>query len=72
MESRRPIHTVGIEQRERRVAERRGSLDERFGERGALQEAEGGGGVEFDIHAGLKAQATGLRFRASTQDVPDV
>jgi hypothetical protein len=50
VEARRAVDAVGVEQRERGIAERRRALDERFGERGALEKAEGGGGVELDVH----------------------
>ena len=50
MKPRRAVHAVGIEQRERGIAERRRALDERFGQRGALQKAERRRGVEFDVH----------------------
>src|SRR5437762_2878369 len=43
------INAIAIEQRERRIAEFGGAIDERFWERGALEKAEGGGGVEFDV-----------------------
>ena len=35
MEAGRSVDAVGIEQRQRGVAKRRGALDERFGQRGA-------------------------------------
>jgi hypothetical protein len=44
------VHAISIEQRQRRVAERRRTLDERFGERGALEKRKGRGRVEFDVH----------------------
>ena len=50
VEARRAVDAVGVEQRQRRIAERRRALDERFGQRGALEKAERGGGVEFDVH----------------------
>ena len=46
---RRAVHAVAIEQRERRIAEIGGAIDERFRQRRALQKAEGGGGVELDV-----------------------
>jgi hypothetical protein len=49
MKARRTVYPVGIEQRERRVAERGGPLDERLGQRGAAQKTEGGRGVKFDV-----------------------
>jgi hypothetical protein len=50
VKSRRTVDTVGIEQRHRRVVERRGALDERFGQRSALQKAECRSGVKLDVH----------------------
>ena len=47
---RRAVDAVAIEQRERRIPERRRALDERFGQRGAVEERKGGRGVEFDVH----------------------
>ena len=49
VKARRAVHAVAIEQRERGIAERRRAIDERFGKRRALEKAEGGGGVEFDV-----------------------
>jgi hypothetical protein len=40
VEPRGAVHAVAIQQRERRVAERRRALDERFGQRCALQKTE--------------------------------
>jgi len=54
MKSRRAIHAVGVEQRDRRIAERRRALDERFGQRRALQKAECRCGMKFDIHGGSR------------------
>ena len=53
MESRRAVHTIGVEQRERGVAKRGGALDERLGQRRSLQEAEGRSGVELDVHGSI-------------------
>ena len=50
VEPRRTVHTIGIEQRECRIAERSGPLDQRFGKRCAAQEAECRSRVEFYIH----------------------
>jgi hypothetical protein len=50
MKAWRSIDAIGIEQRERRIAERRRPLDERFGERRALEKAERRRGVKFDVH----------------------
>ena len=53
MESRRAVHAIGVEQRERGIAERGRALDERFGQRRSLQEAEGRRGVELDVHGSI-------------------
>ena len=50
VEARRAVDAVGVEQRERRIAERRRPLDERFGQRGALKKAERRRAVELDVH----------------------
>ena len=50
VEPRHAVDAVCVEQRERRVPERRGARHERFGQRGALQKTKRGCGVEFDIH----------------------
>jgi hypothetical protein len=50
MKSRNPVHAVAIEQRQRRITEICGALDERFRQRRAVEKGEGGRGVEFDIH----------------------
>jgi hypothetical protein len=50
MKPRRAVHAIGIEQRQRRVAERRRALDECFGQRGALKKAEGRSGMKLDVH----------------------
>jgi hypothetical protein len=44
------VHAIGIEQRQCRIAERRGALDKRFGERSPLEKAERGGAMELDVH----------------------
>jgi hypothetical protein len=41
MKAWRAVDTIGIEECERWIAERRRTLDERFGQRGALKKAEG-------------------------------
>jgi hypothetical protein len=46
----RAVDTVGIEQRERRISERGGTLDERLGQRSALKKTERRRGVKLDIH----------------------
>ena len=43
------VHAVAIEQRQRRIAEIGGAIDEGLGQRRALQKAEGGRGVELDV-----------------------
>ena len=50
MKTRRAVDAVAIEQRERRIAERRRAVDERFGQRGAVEKGKRGRGVEFDVH----------------------
>ena len=50
VESRRAVDTIGIQQRQRRVAERGGAFDQRFRQRGAMEKAEGGRTMKFDIH----------------------
>src|SRR4029453_4010071 len=49
MKARRARDAVAIEQRDRRIAERRGSIDERFRQRCGTQEAEGGGTMKLDV-----------------------
>src|SRR3954466_11032680 len=56
MEPRRAIHAVAIEERERRVAERRGAIDERLGQRRAVEKGKGGGGVELGVWHGVGAK----------------
>jgi hypothetical protein len=64
VKARRPVDAVGIEQRDRRIAERRGALDERFRKRCALQKAEGRRRVELDVHRRTAyCRARGLRGR---------
>ena len=65
MKPRRAVHAVGIEQRQRRIAERGRALDERLGQRGALEKAEGRRGVEFDVHG--RQSAVGSRSNADSQ-----
>ena len=50
VKARRAVDAVAIEQRERRIAELGGAIDERFGQRRALEKTEGGRGVELDVH----------------------
>ncbi len=46
------MHAIGVEQCERWIAQRRRTLDERFGKRGALQKAERRCRMKLDIHGG--------------------
>ena len=48
---RRAIDAVAIEERERGQPELAGGLGELLGQRGAAQEAEGAGRMEFDVAA---------------------
>jgi hypothetical protein len=50
MKARNAVHAIAIEQRERRIPELGGALDERFGQRRAVEEGKRGGGMEFEIH----------------------
>ena len=69
MESRRAVHAVGVEQRDRRIAERRRALDERFGQRRTLQKAEGRRGVEFDVQGrGEIRRRSGVRISVERDD----
>ena len=52
MKPRRAVHAVAIEQRERRISERRRALDERFGQRGAVEKRKRGRRVQLDVHDG--------------------
>ena len=52
MKPRRAVDAVAIEQRERRIAERGRAIDERFGQRGAVEKGEGGRSVKLDVHGG--------------------
>jgi hypothetical protein len=45
VEPRRAVDAVAIDERERRVAQRRRAFHERLGQRRRLEEAEGGGSV---------------------------
>ena len=49
MEARRAVDAVAIEQRDRRIAERRRALDERFRQRRAAQERKGRRGMKLDV-----------------------
>jgi hypothetical protein len=60
MEARGAVDAVAIEQRERGIVERGGALDERLGQRGAVEKGEGGRCVKLDIHGG-GAQVRGVR-----------
>jgi hypothetical protein len=50
MEPWSAVHAIRVEQCQRRIPERRGTLDERFGQRSALQKTERGGAMELDVH----------------------
>ena len=52
MKSWRAVDAVAIQQRECRTAERGGAVCQHLGQRGALEKAEGGGGVKFDVRGG--------------------
>ena len=58
VKARRAVDAVAIEQRQRRIAERRRALDQRFGQRRAVEKRKGGRGVEFDIHGAHVADAS--------------
>jgi len=65
MEARRAVDAVAIEQRQRRVAERRGALDERLGQRGAVEKGKSRRRVKFDIHGdGSLRSLSGKGIRA--------
>ena len=49
VKARGAVDAIPVEQRQRRIAEGGGPIHQRLGKRGALQKAEGGGGVEFDV-----------------------
>ncbi len=63
MEARGAVKAVAVEQRDRGVTEQRRALDERLGQGGRPEEAEGGRGVEFYVHGGGSG-ARGLGSRA--------
>src|SRR5262249_26747919 len=52
MKARRALHTVAIEQRDRLVSEFGRAIDDRFGQRRALQKTERGGRVQLDVRRG--------------------
>jgi hypothetical protein len=54
MEARRAVDAVAIEQRERRIAERGGAVDQRLGERRAVEKRKGGRRVQLDVHGGIR------------------
>src|SRR5687768_665256 len=74
MEARGAVDAVRIEQRQRRIAERRGALDERFRKRCAPKEAERRRGVKFDIHegSGNRNQDSGLGQAKGHKFLPSV
>ena len=49
VEPRRAVDAVTIEERDGRIAQIGGTIDDRFRERRALQKAEGRGGMELDV-----------------------
>ena len=63
----RAVEAVAIEQGHGGIAEHRGAVDERLGQRRGPEEAEGGGGVEFYVHgeARNREQGTGNRNDAN-------
>ena len=77
MKARRAVDAVAIEQRERGIAERRGTLDERFGQRRAAEKRKRRRGVELDVGHGrrplCRTQGAGLRegtgHRASATEI---
>jgi hypothetical protein len=50
VKARGAVDAVAIEQRQRGIAEVGRAIDERLGERRALEKAEGGRGVKLDVH----------------------
>ena len=68
VEPRRTVDAIGVQQRQRRVAERGGALDQRFRQRGALEETESGRAMEFDVHG--KQQAAGGKRQAVNRQCP--
>ncbi len=52
VKTRRAVEAVAIEQGHGGIAEQRGAVDERLGQRRGPEEAEGGGGVELYVHGG--------------------
>jgi hypothetical protein len=60
------VDAVAIEQRHRRIAKQRRAVDERLGQAGGPEEAEGGGGVEFDVHGGARDSGLGDREERSS------
>jgi hypothetical protein len=52
MKPRCAVDAVAIEQCHRRIAKRGGTVDERFGQRGALQKTECGRGMQLDVRHG--------------------
>jgi hypothetical protein len=63
MKARQAVDAIAVEERDGGVAELGGALDERFGQRGALQKAEGRGRVELDVHGeNLELRTWNLEF----------
>ena len=50
VKSWRAVHTISIEQRQRRISKRSRTLDERFRQRGTLQKTERRRRVKLDVH----------------------
>ena len=50
MKAGRAVNAVTIEQRDRGISVVCCVIDQRFRKRGSFEKAEGGGGVELDIH----------------------
>jgi hypothetical protein len=62
VKARRAVDAVAIEQRQRGIAEIGRPVDERLGERRALEKAEGGRGMEFDVHRRLPINGRAAEF----------
>jgi hypothetical protein len=50
VKTRRAVHAVAIDERQRGISQRGRALDERFRQRRRVEEAESGGCVQFDEH----------------------
>ncbi len=49
VEPRRAVDAVAVDERDRREAALGGALDQVLGQRGAVEEREGGGGAQLDV-----------------------